>query len=87
MLAKFIHNINWKEVNNSVLRFFHSFKFLACFKIWTSDLKRSWQTANLLVKAENSDDLDNVMLMKPLPVIQTDVRIRERVRLLYCLSE
>lgn len=61
---------------------------MACFKIWTSDLKRSWQTANLLIKSENNDDLDNnFILVKPLPTIQTDVRIRERVRFLYCSAE
>ncbi|XP_046655472.1 fructose-2,6-bisphosphatase TIGAR-like [Daphnia pulicaria] len=51
-------------------------------EIWTSDLKRSWQTANFLVSDEinHQDDGDNdaLLMSKPLSAIQSDIRIRER---------
>nr|CAH0111562.1 unnamed protein product [Daphnia galeata] len=46
-------------------------------EIWTSDLKRSWQTANFLV-SDDSDKNDALLIEKPLPSIQSDIRIRER---------
>lgn len=60
--------------------FVASFSFL---QIWSSDLKRSWQTANFLVKNElineECSDKNSLLMDKPLPIIQADVRIRERV--------
>ncbi|KAI9557661.1 hypothetical protein GHT06_017490 [Daphnia sinensis] len=51
-------------------------------EVWSSDLKRSWQTANFLVSKDltnNECDDDDVLLMNtPLALIQADVRIRER---------
>lgn len=52
-------------------------------EVWSSDLKRSWQTANFLVNKEltnnDCDDTDALLMNNPLPFIQADVRIRERV--------
>lgn len=51
-------------------------------EVWSSDLKRSWQTANFLVNKEltnnDCDDTDALLMNNPLPFIQADVRIRER---------
>lgn len=96
-LAKLLYQHEWNEVNNNKKIFKNllnvciacSFTvlFLVCFsfflQVWSSDLKRSWQTANFLVNKEltnnDCDDIDALLMNNPLPLIQADVRIRERV--------
>merc|ERR1712071_148891 len=55
-----------KNLNNAVWK-----------EVWSSDLKRAWQTANYVIN-RNADIDDDSLLSQPLPVIRTDPRIRER---------
>ena len=56
-------------------------------QVWTSDLKRAWQTANFILHHHMTNNDEEVMeceeflVQKPLSTIFTDARLRERVRL------
>lgn len=52
-------------------------------EVWTSDLKRAWQTANFILHHmdKNDEELmknEEFLVQKPLPTIFTDARLRER---------
>jgi len=50
----------------------------AIFKeVWSSDLKRAWQTANYAIN-KNTSLGDDSLLSQPIPIIQIDSRMRER---------
>jgi len=46
-------------------------------EVWSSDLKRAWQTANYAINRDFDLD-DDLLLSQPLPILQIDSRMRER---------
>jgi len=46
-------------------------------EVWSSDLKRAWQTANYAIN-QDVDLEDDLLLSQPLPIIHIDPRMRER---------